>query len=88
MAERLNKCISVPAVIEELGRLPTQRSELIVLEYLLRRRVARGTSLEKLYAGLLCTTMREHQALPDLASIIGTSADGRDDRLFRQARPR
>jgi hypothetical protein len=59
-------CVPVPAVIEAIDRLPTGRSELFVLEFLLRRRIARGRSIERLYASLLSQFVSAHYKLPDL----------------------
>jgi hypothetical protein len=59
---------SVREAIAVCQNLPTKQSELYVLEYLLQRRQAHGTSIEKLYASLL---LQEFAAklfrLPDLA---------------------
>jgi hypothetical protein len=63
-------CVSVPAVIAAIDRLPTRRAELLVLEYLLRRRTTRGTSIEKLYASLLSRVMSEQHKLPDLNDFL------------------
>lgn len=63
-------CSSVPGVIAAIENLPTRRAELLVLEYLLRQRMARGTSIEKLYAELLSKAMAEHHKLPDLTSYL------------------
>ena len=70
MAESSSSCVSVPAVIAAIHRLPTKRAELLVLEYLLRQRFARGTSVEKLYASLLSRVMSEQHKLPDLKDYL------------------
>lgn len=63
-------CVSVPAVIAAIHRLPTKRAELLVLEYLLRERTAHGASIEKLYASLLSRAMLEGHKLPDLDDFL------------------
>lgn len=64
------KCISVPAVIEAIERLPTKRSELMVLNHLLRRRITCGSSIERLYAGLLMEQMTHAGQLSGHAAYL------------------
>lgn len=70
MSKLSSCCVAVPTVIEAIHRLPTERAELLVLEFLLRQRMTHGSSIEQLYAGLLSQAVSAQHALPDLVNFL------------------
>ena len=64
-------CVTFHEVIDALGRLPTQRSEFFVLDHLLARRQKHGSSVEKLYAGLLRAEFAARIARTDTRRVGG-----------------